>query len=82
MSKKANPTMVGMFVIALAVVLGIMIWRQWPFSGQWAIGILVGVRLVMAGWSLIALGAVGEGLADEVDSLEAATAEGTSDKRL
>jgi uncharacterized membrane protein HdeD (DUF308 family) len=41
----------------LAVVLGVMIWRQWPVSGAWAIGVLVGVNTLFNGWSLIALGA-------------------------
>ena len=42
------------------VVLSVLIWRDWPFSGQWAIGILVGVRLVMSGWVMIMLGGIGE----------------------
>ena len=46
-----------------AVVLSVLIWREWPFSGQWAIGILVGVRLVMSGWVMIALGGIGEAIA-------------------
>ena len=28
----------------IAVLLGFFIWRQWPFSGAWAIGVLVGIR--------------------------------------
>lgn len=46
-----------------AVVFSVLIWREWPFSGAWAIGILVGVRLVMAGWVMIALGGIGEAIA-------------------
>ena len=45
------------------VVLSVLIWRDWPFSGQWAIGILVGVRLVMSGWVMIMLGGIGEVIA-------------------
>jgi uncharacterized protein YjbJ (UPF0337 family) len=33
-----------------------MIWRQWPVSGAWAIGILVGIHILMTGWSMIILG--------------------------
>ena len=44
------------------------IWREWPVSGAWAIGMLVGIRLIFAGWSMVALGAVGEGIADEVEA--------------
>jgi len=40
----------------IAVVLGVMIWRQWPVSGAWAIGILVGIHILMTGWSMIILG--------------------------
>lgn len=36
-------------------VLGAMIWMQWPASGLWAIGILVGVDLLMTGISMILL---------------------------
>ena len=40
----------------IAVLLGVMIWRQWPVSGAWAIGILVGIHILMTGWSMIILG--------------------------
>lgn len=50
-----------------SVVLAYFIWRDWPVSGAWAIGILVGIRLIFAGWSMIALGAVGEAVTDEVE---------------
>jgi len=39
----------------ITLLLGAMIWRQWPLSGQWAVGVLVGARLVIAGWSMIFL---------------------------
>ena len=47
-----------------AIILALMIWRDWPFSGEWAIGILVGIRLIFAGWSMVALGAVGDAVVD------------------
>ena len=40
----------------IAFLLGFMIWRQWPVSGAWAIGVLVGVHILMVGWSMIILG--------------------------
>jgi len=40
----------------ITLLLGGMIWNQWPLSGAWAVGILVGVRLVFAGCSMIFLG--------------------------
>ncbi len=41
---------------AMSILLSALIWSQWPLSGAWAIGILVGVRLVFAGTAMIALG--------------------------
>jgi uncharacterized membrane protein HdeD (DUF308 family) len=40
---------------ALALVLGILIWQQWPLSGLWAVGVLVGVDLLSTGASLVLL---------------------------
>lgn len=40
---------------ALDLILGILIWRQWPVSGLWAVGILVGVDLLSTGMVLVAL---------------------------
>lgn len=33
------------------------LWKQWPLSGAWAIGVLVGLDLLLAGIALIVLGA-------------------------
>ena len=40
----------------VTILLGILLWRQFPLSGVWAVGTLVGVRLLMAGASLVAIG--------------------------
>jgi uncharacterized membrane protein HdeD (DUF308 family) len=40
----------------VSLALGIMIWRQFPVSGSWAIGILVGVKLFFAGMMMITVG--------------------------
>ena len=40
----------------VSFVLGVMIWSQFPISGVWALGTLVGIRLIMSGWTLIAIG--------------------------
>jgi uncharacterized membrane protein HdeD (DUF308 family) len=39
----------------LALILGVLIWRQWPSSSAWAIGLLLGIDLVFGGWSMIIL---------------------------
>ncbi len=38
-----------------SLLLGAMIWLQFPISGVWAIGVLVGVRLLISGWTLTAI---------------------------
>jgi uncharacterized membrane protein HdeD (DUF308 family) len=40
----------------VSVLLGIMLWQGWPLSGLMAIGILVGVRMLFTGVSLLAVG--------------------------
>ena len=41
----------------VSLVLGILIWRQWPVSGLWVIGLFVGIELLLNGATLIMLGA-------------------------
>jgi uncharacterized membrane protein HdeD (DUF308 family) len=41
----------------VSLLLGMLIWSQWPLSGVWAVGLLVGINILFSGWSLIALGA-------------------------
>jgi uncharacterized membrane protein HdeD (DUF308 family) len=40
----------------VSVLCGIMIWMQFPLSGVWAVGILIGVRLFSNGLTLLILG--------------------------
>jgi uncharacterized membrane protein HdeD (DUF308 family) len=51
-----------------AFLLGYLIWSQWPFSGVWAVGILVGINLFMSGWSMIAWGGTAREIASEMQS--------------
>lgn len=39
----------------LGFLLGFLIWKQWPLSGMWAVGILIGVDLLVTGCSMVAL---------------------------
>jgi uncharacterized membrane protein HdeD (DUF308 family) len=39
----------------LSVILGVLIWAEWPASGLWVIGLLVGIQLLFTGWSLVML---------------------------
>ena len=43
----------ALFSGIISVLLGFMIWSQFPLSGVWAIGILIGVRLFFRGWPLL-----------------------------
>lgn len=50
-----------------SVVLAYLLWKEWPASGQYAVGILVGIRLIFTGWSMAMLGAVGDEVSDEIE---------------
>jgi len=52
-----------LFSAAMALVLGIFLLSEWPLSGVWAIGTLVGINLIFAGFSLISVGAAARSLA-------------------
>lgn len=39
----------------VTLVLGILIWNQWPLSGLWVIGLFVGIDLIFSGWSSVML---------------------------
>jgi uncharacterized membrane protein HdeD (DUF308 family) len=39
-----------------SVLLGISIWRQWPESSLWVIGLFIGIDLVFNGWLWVMLG--------------------------
>ncbi|NIO09787.1 MAG: HdeD family acid-resistance protein [Deltaproteobacteria bacterium] len=45
-----------LFSGVVALLLGGMIWYQWPLSGAWAVGLLVGIDILMSGWSIVAIG--------------------------
>lgn len=53
----------------IALLLGIMIWRQWPMSGSWAIGVLVGVHILITGWTMIVLGTGARRIAGKVEDV-------------
>jgi uncharacterized membrane protein HdeD (DUF308 family) len=49
----------------LSVLLGTLIWYQWPLSGSWAIGVLVGIKVMFLGATMIMLGSAARALAAE-----------------
>jgi uncharacterized membrane protein HdeD (DUF308 family) len=38
------------------LILGVMIWQEWPASALWVIGLFVGINLVFRGFNWIGLG--------------------------
>jgi uncharacterized membrane protein HdeD (DUF308 family) len=49
-------------------LLGAIIWRQYPVSGAWAVGVLFGIKLLFSGIFLIAVGRSVRSAAGEVKS--------------
>ena len=43
---------------AISILLGWMIWSQWPLSGAWAVGVLVGIRLIFVGAGMLMFGSL------------------------
>jgi uncharacterized membrane protein HdeD (DUF308 family) len=39
----------------VSVLLGILLWVHWPWSGFWFIGFAVGIELLLRGWSWVML---------------------------
>jgi uncharacterized membrane protein HdeD (DUF308 family) len=40
----------------VSAALGVAIWRQWPLSGLWVIGLFVGIEMLLSGMSWVMLG--------------------------
>ena len=49
----------------VALALGVMIWRQFPVSGIWAVGTLAGIHLIFGGSSIASLCSAARGAAKE-----------------
>jgi len=45
----------------ITVALGVMIWRQWPSSATWVIGLFIGIELIFYGWSQVMLALIARG---------------------
>ena len=52
-----------LFSAVMAVILGVLLLAEWPLSGVWAIGTLVGINLMFSGFSLISIGSAARRLA-------------------
>jgi len=57
----------GMWIMlsgVASIVLAIMIWRQWPASGESALGILIGVKLLVDGLAIFGVGGTAKAMAN------------------
>jgi uncharacterized membrane protein HdeD (DUF308 family) len=39
----------------VSLLLGLLVYKQWPESGLWVIGLFVGIELIFNGWAWIML---------------------------
>ena len=39
----------------VSLLLGVLLWAHWPWSGLWFIGLAIGIELILRGWSLFVL---------------------------
>lgn len=40
---------------SVTLLLGILLWAEWPWSGVWFLGLAVGISLLLRGWSNVML---------------------------
>lgn len=66
-----------LFSSVMSIVVGVMIYMQLPASALWAVGLLVGINIAFAGWSLLMLALAGTSLADVPSHL---VGQGTKDE--
>jgi uncharacterized membrane protein HdeD (DUF308 family) len=52
----------------IGIVLGVMLWQQFPLSGIWAVGTLFGIRLLTSGFAMIAMGSAVKQSAADVEA--------------
>ena len=55
-----------LFAGIVSILLGIMIWGQYPLSGMWAIGILLGIKLFFVGLIMVMGGSAVHSMANRL----------------
>jgi uncharacterized membrane protein HdeD (DUF308 family) len=58
-----NAGLLGLSGVA-GLLIGILVLAKWPSSADWAIGLLVGIDLIFAGWTLTSVALLGRDLAE------------------
>jgi uncharacterized membrane protein HdeD (DUF308 family) len=54
----------------IVLLLGILVWVHWPYSGLWIIGLFVGIEILLNGWWLLVFGLAAKGEKEKVSSLD------------
>ena len=54
-----------LFSAAMSLILGFLLLREWPLSGLWAVGTLVGINLMFAGFAMISIGSSARKLVEQ-----------------
>jgi uncharacterized membrane protein HdeD (DUF308 family) len=57
-----------LFSAVMALLLGLLLLWEWPLSGVWAIGTLVGINLVFSGFSMVSVGSAARKAAGAIAS--------------
>lgn len=69
---KGNQGWIWVTVSGVAgILLAVLLFQQWPDSGTYAVGLLVGIRLIFTGWSVAMLGMLSD---ESIDIVEEAVA--------
>ena len=53
----------------VTLLLGILLWRQFPLSGAWAVGVLFGIKMVVSGLTLVFIGNAVKGAVKEATTV-------------
>ena len=51
------------FAGAVSILLGVLLWAQFPLSGAWALGVLLGIKLLFIGLIMVMGGSVARSMA-------------------
>ena len=55
-------------LVVVALALGVMIWRQFPVSGLWAVGTLAGIQMIFGGSSIASVCGAAKGAAKDAQA--------------
>ncbi len=56
-----------LFSAVMSVILGFLLLREWPLTGIWAVGTLVGINMLFAGFAMISIGSAARKVVKKLD---------------